>query len=198
MSAVDRVDHSSLVLGALSLVALPFFVDPSDVFIGVFAILAAVASAIAANHAVPRTPRLEVQYRNHEAHDRPIYWRARSDVAGSALHVYVCNRSKRASAEAVEARFDRLHANSVWNEAGNPVDPRYVDLSVTPVRFTSGDRILPPGEEWCVARLTWHIYGSEDPPPTATWRVWAKGARPKEGTVRIEVVDRSPEDKPPQ
>lgn len=184
LAIVDRIDAGSVVVGVVCAIALIPFTDVGGFFVGFWAIVAGVTGLIAVNHTVPRRPHLVVEYRNPLAEDRPVVW-SRSTDAGKRdkafLLVYLRNTG-RGVARSIEVRFDSGWATHVFNETGNGPDPE-LDTSVSPYQYKARDRVLNPGQEWCIARLTW--MGSEPKDCTAAWGAWAEGAPKREGVVRI-------------
>lgn len=178
---MDRLDWAVVAATAVLVVVAVAVGD----FAGVFSVVAAGAALVAVNHTVPRRPRLVVEYRNREADGRPEVWSA----GPATLYVHVRNEG-RGPAEAVEVRFDGLGAAEVWNETGNPPDRR-LDRTVSPLHYVAGDRVLNPGQEWCIAMLVWRA----DHPlagGTAAWRASARGVPERTGSVRVRVLGGTP------
>jgi hypothetical protein len=181
---MDRIDYAICALTALLTAPGVLLSDTAaDRFVALVVVWTLGAAAIAANHAIPRRPKLSVAY--HTLTGEPAFlWR---DVSGGQVpnaQVVVSNHG-RGDAEAVEVRFSRLNANHVLNETGNL--PRDVDATVDPPRFTAGSRVLGAGQEWVIARLLW-LHGVSGP-VRAEWTASARGARPTSGVVDIPVHD---------
>jgi hypothetical protein len=160
-----------------------------DRFVAVVVVLTLRAASIAANHAIPRRPRLTVEYRDPQTAQPASLWPRGDGVRSPSVNVYVKNAG-RGHAEAVEVRFDRLGADSVFNESGNNATD--VDVTVHPPRFMGGTRVLGAGEEWAIAHLSWVF--SAPQAAHAEWTAFARGMRTTTGAVDIPMRDSPPDD----
>lgn len=182
---MTRADFALVSLGLLASTAtLLVRMDAGTRFGAIAALAAAVTAGIAANHSIARAPRLIVEYRNQALDGRPEVWAGSSgNGARAALHVVARNEG-RGTAEAFEIRFDTAGASYLWNESGNGSSD--VEQNYHPPRFLGRDRVINPGEEVCLAMLTWQ--GKEPGDATARWWATAKSMKRQEGVVRIRAI----------
>ena len=187
---MDRIDYAILaVTGLLCAVGLLLTDRGADRFVAVVVVLTLGAAVIAANHAIPRRPELTVEYRDPRTGEPASLWPQVDGARSPGVKVYVKNAG-RGYAEAVEVRFDSLHANYVFNESGNRATD--VDVTVFPPRFTGGTRVLGAGDEWAIASLSW-IYNAPSG-GRAEWTAFARGMRMTTGVVDIPMRDSPPND----
>jgi hypothetical protein len=184
MDHIDRVTLAATLL--LSAASFALFNTSADRFLAIVVVLSLTAAVVAANHSIPRPPRLQVDYREVST-GRPVVWQRDGASADPTVQVSVRNVG-RGTAESIEVRFNKLGATNVWNESGN--FNKDVDDSVHPPRFTSGTRVLNPGEEWVIARLSW-LYDAQ-PTTKGDWTASARGMRSVNGEVSLDLLDQPP------
>lgn len=166
-----------LGLAAAAGITVPFLILSSgDRFTTVLVIISATAAAIGMNHTIPRRPKLTVEYQNPDADNKPVAW---PEAAGRSceLVVVVVNEG-RGSAEAFEVEFESA-GGLLYNPSGNMPDRRYLDQTVHPPRFISGERVLAPNQELRIAKF------SPATPRTVSWQARAKHMREQQGTIEI-------------
>ena len=166
-----------LGLAAAAGATVPFLILSSgDRFTTVLVIISATAAAIGMNHTIARRPKLRVEYRNPNADNRPVAWLKTSEISCSLVVVVV--NDGRGRAEAFEVEFDKA-GERLYNPSGNMPDPRYLDHTVHPSRFISGERVLAPHQELPIAKFSPAI------PGTVSWQARAKHMKEQRGTIAI-------------
>ncbi len=136
-------------------------VSSGDRFTTMLVIIGATAAAIGMNHTIPRRPKLRVEYRNPDADNKPVAWP--EAAGGSCSLVVVVVNEGRGRAEAFEVEFDRA-GGILYNPSGNLPNRQYLDQTLHPPLFVSGERVLAPHQELRIAKF------SPATPRTVSWQ----------------------------
>jgi hypothetical protein len=150
----------AIVIGAIVLSVVIFVIIPDSGgrLIAVLTVLGLVLAAMAVPRSVP-SPNLKVEFCRKNPTEVTV-----------VLH----NKGK-GQAENVEVDFDPGPAE-IYDESGRPPAP-LSGLTRNPPRYSGGDRVLGPGDDWTIAKLVY--YAGKKPPLSYEGEVRAKGMESK-------------------